>query len=277
VLRLGGLAFAVGPDHRLNGAERRSLARLPSHPGDEPALRVTLEEEPPWASEDATLFPDRGPAVVDWVEGRVRISHGSFVAELDPLGGTGRLYRPSPEGFPLEITLRTAMAARLPLIGGLPLHSAGIVLDGRAVAFFGPSGAGKSTLASASPHPVLSDELIAVVPAAGAFALETTGFWGTLGQGDAPPGAFPLAAVVELAKGEGFVLERVPKHLALRRLVGVTLVPPGPPLWDAALEVLGRLAAAVPCYRMSWAKDEPPFDALRERLARDSVPISSST
>jgi hypothetical protein len=114
---------------------------------------------------------------------------------------------------------------------------------------------------------VLSDELVAVVRDDGQFALEATGFWGTLGQGDAPPGTFPLTALVELAKGDRFALDLLSPREALRRLVGVTLVPPGPPLWTAALGVIGRLAAAVPCYRMAWAKDEPPFAALVARLS----------
>jgi hypothetical protein len=265
----------VGPEPRLSDADYRALARLPVHAGDASPLRIELVDAPPWKSEDRALFPEQGPAVVDWVEGRVRISHRTFVGEVDPFGRSGRLFRAVKEPFPLEILLRTAMAARLPLVGGLPLHAAGIVLEGRAVAFFGPSGAGKSTLAGLSPHPVLSDELVAVVPAGGAFALETTGFWGTLGQGNAPSGTFPLAAVVELGKGSGFLLERVPPRAALRRLVGVALVPPGPPLWAATLEVLGRLAAAVPAYRMSWTKDEPPFAEVRERLRRDASPIST--
>jgi hypothetical protein len=266
VVRLGGLAFAVGPEDRLNEAERRSLARLGAATSEKPAFQLALEEEPPWTSADAQHFPTRGPALVDWVEGRVRVSHSTFVAELDPRTGTGSLFRAVPAAFPLEITLRTALASRLPLEGGLPLHAAGIVLDGRAVAFFGVSGAGKSTLAGACPYPVLSDELVAVTPDR-PFTLEATGFWGSLGQGDAPPGTFPLAAVVELAKGDRFALEPLPARAALRRLVGVTLVPPGPPLWNAALGVLGQLAAAVPCYRMGWSKDEPPFEALRARLS----------
>src|SRR5262249_44795999 len=150
-------------------AERRALARLPAHAGDASPLEITIEEAPPWTSDDRSLFPERGPAVVDWVEGRVRISHGAFVGEVDPIGARGRLHRSVPEAFPLEITLRMAMAARLPLLGGLPLHAAGIVIEGRALAFFGPSGAGKSTLAGLSPHPVLSDELVAVVPTGDSF------------------------------------------------------------------------------------------------------------
>jgi hypothetical protein len=266
VIRLGGLVFAVEPEDRLIDSERRSLARLGAAAAERAPYRLTLEREPPWSSDDLSLFPERGPAVVDWVEGRVRVSHATFVAELDPRERFGRLFRKVDEAYPLEITLRTALASRLPLEGGVPLHAAGIVLeDGRSVAFFGPSGAGKSTLAGTSRDPVLSDELVALVPGP-PFALEATGFWGTLGQGDAPPGTFPLAALVELAKGDRFALERIDPKIALRRLVGVTLVPVGPPLWDAALGVLGRLAVAVPCYRMAWSKDEPPWEGLRAGL-----------
>ncbi len=266
MIRLGGLAFAVEPADRLNEDERRSLARLAATAAGPSTFRLTLADAAPWTSEDASLFPARGPAVVDWVGEGVRVSHSTFVAELDPRAGTGRVFRRVAEAYPLEITLRMALASRLPLEGGLPLHAAGIVLEGQAVAFFGVSGAGKSTLAGMSPYPVLSDELVAVTPDR-PFALEATGFWGTLGQGDAPPGTFPLQALVELAKGGRFALERLPPRAALRRLVGVTLVPPGPPLWSAALGVLGQLAAAVPCYRMTWSKDEPPFEALRARLS----------
>jgi hypothetical protein len=147
VIRLGGLVFSVEPEDRLLEAERRSLARLGPGAADGAPYRLTLEREPPWSSEDRSLFPERGPAVVDWAEGCVRVSHATFVAELDSRGCAGRLFRRVEEAYPLEITLRVALASRLPLEGGVPLHAAGIVLDGRSVALFGPSGAGKSTLA----------------------------------------------------------------------------------------------------------------------------------
>jgi hypothetical protein len=264
VVRLGGLVFAVEPEDRLFEAERHSLVRLPPAGGG-PAFRLVLEEAPPWTSPDASLFPDRGPAIADWQEDRVRLSHGTFVAELDAKAARGRLFRGVREAYPLEMTLRTALACRLPLVGGLPLHAAGLVLDGEAVAFFGASGAGKSTLAGLSPFPVLSDELVAVTPDR-PFALEATGFWGTMGQGEAPAGTFPLRALVELARGDRFALAPLAPGAALRRLVGVTLVPPGPPLWTAALGVLGELASRVACYRMTWSKEEPPFEGLKKSL-----------
>jgi len=205
--------------------------------------------------------------VIDWTDGRVRIGHARFVAELDPAGLSGSLYRAPGRASGLEVALRAALCSRLPLDGGLPLHAAGLVVDGRGVVFFGPSGAGKSTLAGVSPHPVLSDELVAVVPGR-PFSLTATGFWGTLDGGRSHPGSWPLAALVELGKGRPEPrFERLGTREALVRLVGVLMVPPGPPLWEAALATLGRLVRDTPVERLAWSPVRPPWPEIRARLS----------
>lgn len=226
--------------------------------------------EPPWTNEDPARFADGGPAAIDWADERVRVSHARFVAELDPIGRSGRLFRRSRGAGGLEVTLRTALCSLLPLEGGLPLHAAGIVLEGQGVAFFGASGAGKSTLAGVSPHPVLSDELVAVLPAR-PFALAASGFWGTGEEGRTPREAVPLAALVDLAKGADFRLERLGAREAITRLVSVVMVPPAPALWSAALAVLGRLVKDVPVYRMTWSPARPPWDDLEAELRRPAI------
>lgn len=196
-----------------------------------------------------------------------RLRHARFAAEIDAFAGTARLERRTELDFALVLTLRTALAARLPALGGLPLHAAGLVLGDAGVAFFGVSGAGKSTLAAQAPGPVLSDELVAVVPGP-PYGLAASGYWGTLaGRAGAGGGVAPLRALVELAKGPGFRLDRLDAREAARRLAGVTMVPPSPALWGAALAVVARLVAAVPVYRMAWSPAEPPFEALSRSLA----------
>jgi hypothetical protein len=71
--------------------------------------------------------------------------------------------------------------------------------------------------------------------------------------------------VVSLQKG-AFALEALARPEALRLLLGVTSVPAAPPLWTKALEVVGALAAAVPCYRLFWSLEDPPFDRLASTL-----------
>jgi hypothetical protein len=275
---LGASAFEVVPRDRLSEAERTALDRLSSiGPAADPAGPVfeleLLEGMPrvPQVSGD-----DDSPAAVDWAEGRVRIRHRRLDAALDASGGRGWLRRDVSVGWPLEVTLRTALAARLPLAGGLPLHAAGLVIGGRGVAFFGPSGAGKSTLASISPYPVLSDEMVAVVRRADETghrrcALGGTGFWGTLGQNTPPAGLFPLAALVELAHAPRLRVQRLDPRTAMRRLIASVLVPPGPPLWSAALSSISTIVREVPVLRLAWAPAEPPWPALDRALGRRSA------
>jgi len=275
VLSLAGLRFRIEPESELSDAERAALSRLGSAdpvsgPDSRPVFPLRLADEPPWLEEE--VAPE-GPAAVDWTEGRVRVRHPRFLAAIDPFRPAGVLFRRTPDSFPLEISLRVALSSRLPLVGGLPLHAAGLVIDGRAAVFFGPSGAGKSTLAGLSPHPVLSDELVAVVPGS-PFDAMSTGFWGAAGEGRAPAGPHPLAALVELAKGPCFRMERMAPRAALRRLLGVALVPPGPPLWASTIEGIARLSQAVPSFRMAWSPSEPPWIEI-VRTLEGSTPYSS--
>ncbi len=271
---VGGLPLAIEPEEALIPIERMTLARI-SGRGFGPIeralpFRLRLVTEAPWASADPTPR-DGEPAAIDWVDDHVRVSHARFLAELDPIGRSGLLFRRSPGGGALEITLRTVLCSRLPFEGGLPLHAAGIVSDERGIAFFGVSGAGKSTLAGSSPYPVLSDELVAVVPTharPGAFALTASGFWGT-GEKEGRSGKpRPLVALVELAKGARLRLDRLATREAIARLVRVVVVPPGPPLWSAALAVLGDLVREVPVYRMAWSPEQPPWPGLLKALPR---------
>jgi len=262
--RAGGVRFCVEPDEALLACERDAVGRLDADRTDDAQapVRIELVEAPPWTSEDPALYPRLEPAVQRWLDERLLCSHRSFTAEIDPFSGRVRLHRREARAYPLEAVVRTAMMARLPLIGGLPLHAAGVVADGRAIAFFGPSGAGKTTVASTSPFPVLSDELVAVAPGR-PFGLVRSGFWGE-GKQAARTGPAALALLVDLAKGPAFALTRLPPAQAAGRVLASAPVPLAAPLWSRALAVAAELVREVPVRRMEWAPAEPPWEALRE-------------
>lgn len=265
-LRAGGVRFAVEPDEALVAAEVEAVRRLdPDDEGDADPFRIELSPTPPWASDDPALFPREDPALFRWVDGRLLGSHASFVAEIDPFAGRARLHRREPRAFPLEAVLRASFMARLPLAGGLPLHAAGVTVNGRGVALFGPSGAGKTTVASTSPHPVLSDELVAVTRGR-TFDLVRSGFWGE-GRATGRVGKAPLALLVDLARGPRLALERLSPSRASGRVLASVPVPLAAPLWSQALSVAAGLVRAVPVYRMEWTPAEPPWPALEALLA----------
>lgn len=266
--RAGGVRFTVGPEAALLPVEREAIGGLDRDEGDDDhqaPVRIELVEAPPWTSEDPALFPQWEPAVQRWQGGRLLCSHRSFTAEIDPFAGLVRLHRREERAYPLEAVIRTAMTARLPLVGGLPLHAAGVVVEGRGVAFFGPSGAGKTTVAATSPFPVLSDELVAAAPGR-PFDLVRSGFWGE-GKASGSPGPAPLALLVDLAKGPAFALSPLPPARAAGRLLASTPVPLAPPLWSRALAVAAELVRRVPVRRMEWAPADPPWERLAGALS----------
>jgi hypothetical protein len=259
----GGVRFSVGPGDALLPAEREALKRLDPDPDDGQApFRVELVDAAPWTSDDPALFPQWEPAVQRWAGERLLVSHGSFTAEIEPAPARARLFRREPRAYPLETVVRTAMMARLPLLGGLPLHAAGVALEGRGVAFFGPSGAGKTTLAATSPAAVFSDELVAIAPGR-PFVLTRSGFWGEANAARREPRA-PLALLVDLAKGPAFRLERLRPAPAAGRVLASVPVPHARALWERTLAVVAELVRDVPVYRMEWSPAAPPWKALAE-------------
>lgn len=265
-VELGGLTFVVGPPALVHADEARWLRTFASPAPGACDLLLELRADPPRGFGLGEL-PDAQPARVEAAGPTVRVRHRHFCAELRPAEGRGWLYRAQPP-LGLSIALRVAQAALLPLRGALPLHAAGLVLDGSGLAFFGVSGAGKSSLAGLAPGPVFSDELVVV--GGSPPQLRASGFWGELGDGAPAPPA-PLAGLFELDKRSALELDRLPASEAFRRLLPVTLVPAQGEAWRAALDVLGRLLREVPAWRLGWRRDQPPWEALRTR----AVPVSA--
>jgi hypothetical protein len=278
VILLSGLRFVFEPEDALSPAERAWLAEFerPSETGP-PVVTVRLEHHGETHPE-----PEARSARLAWEEGRVVLRHAAFEAEIDPRVERAVVRRDPRSALGIITTLRTVLSARLPLEGGLVLHAAGLEHGGMGFVCFGPSGIGKTTLAQRSPWPVLSDELVALLPRRRGerHRISGTAFRKPL-AGSPPPSTAepPLAVLIELAQGPGYRLDPLEPGAALRRVLGSITVPPGPPLWAAALAVVGDLVRDVPCSRMEWSLDESPFAQLAlaiERLRRDRSHVDSS-
>jgi hypothetical protein len=144
----------------------------------------------------------------DWSPAAVRLAGLGLAARVDWRRGglAGALWTCEDGGprFPgvFENFLRVLVAYRLLELGGVVLHSAGVVRGGAAFLFLGRSGAGKTTVARlglARGAEVLSDDLNALVPrAGGGCAVLKLPFTGDLGERRAAVPPVPLGALLRL-------------------------------------------------------------------------------
>ncbi|MGB5736329.1 MAG: hypothetical protein WBM40_17995, partial [Thiohalocapsa sp.] len=91
----------------------------------------------------------------------------------------------------IENVLRVFSAHQALRRGGVVLHSAGLVIDGRALLFAGRSGAGKTTLTRkghGAGAQVLSDDINLVLPGAVGYEAHAVPFTGEFGRTLAHPG-----------------------------------------------------------------------------------------
>lgn len=163
----------------------------------------------------------------------------------------------SRDGFwgVVENVLRPLVARRLLATGGLLVHSAAVVVDGRGFLFAAPSGGGKSTIASlalAAGHDVLSDDLNAVVGS----ELRPLPFTGDLARDVLRTTPAPLYAIVALEKGSDDSVRELSKGEAGALLVrSAPYVNRDPALGEALLDRAHGLARTARTIVLTFRRD----------------------
>ena len=263
--------FAGGP-YRFTGlhpqqveATRERFGPLCRPPGEEAAVtsrlfRLGAEEFLPLELAGWTYTFDRHatPRVL-------QLAGLDFMGRLEfgpPL--TGALFTWHTEGSSFQCLFenffRVMVAYRLLALGGVLLHSAGVVMEtGGAHLFFGPSGAGKTTLsrlALASGRTVLSDDINALCPSPdGSPQVEKLPFAGDLGRTPTERSTYPLAGLHRLSQGEN-ALRRLPRAEATASLLAsAPFVNADPHRLDPLLTTLQDLLATVPVHQLTFSKD----------------------
>ncbi len=198
-------------------------------------------------------------ATLEWGEpmrATLAVAHGTDLAQLNAV-----------ENF-----LRVASAYRVLANQGVLLHSAGIVLDGRAYLFAGQSGAGKTTLtrkAHQAGAGILSDDINIVLPVESAgYRAYPVPFAGDFGQTPdlLSPGGYPLVALCFLEQGGAATLKPLSKAAAAARLVSASpFVNADPYAAPDLLEVAANLVRRVPVRKLV-SRREDDFDLIRGLL-----------
>ncbi len=165
------------------------------NPAAQPVFEFDVEIVPPGpvtAEEDLSVRFEGGR----WV-----LERGDFHAELDPSLKCGRI-RQAPSPYAIDAAFRILHSLLLARQGGLLVHAASAVRNGRAFLFAGVSGVGKTTITRLAPPDatLLTDEISYLRREGEGYMAYGTPFAGELAR----PGEnvrAPLAAVYLLAQG----------------------------------------------------------------------------
>lgn len=275
------------------------MAQGPSHPAPNPftleiAGVVATVEAPDagWAAPLASRYaaflspaaptwrvtiacrPELMPADPPWIrhEGPVTRFHlFALAGVIDLAARTAAVHVPEPRlaASALERALTYILMQALPRThAGLLIHGAGIVLGGSGYLFAGPSGAGKTTVAGLAEGvgEVLSDENVVARLGGGGVELYSTPFWGQSTPSERVRRVkrrVPLAGIYMLEHAPDFALTPLRPAEAVAALLGTEKVATERVDSAAAwLAVAGRLAAAVPVYRLAFRPTRELWDLL---------------
>jgi hypothetical protein len=278
---VGGPYLFTGLDPRQVEATRERFGEL-CHEGsseDKPEVSTRLfrmgrDEFVPFDLQGWNYTFDR-----DYGEHSVRIAGLQFLGRVDwDPDLVGALYTSEVESSSFQCLFenyfRVLVSYRLLALGGVLLHSAGIVSFHRAHLFLGPSGAGKTTISRlglATGRTVLSDDMNALCPDdEGQARVEKLPFAGDLGRTPSPRSSYPLASLNRLRQGEDAV-----RPLARAEAVA-TLISCAPFVngdsWrlDQLVENLKSLLSSFPAQELTFSmagsfwsllENSPPFNS----------------
>src|SRR5881296_3104409 len=178
--------------------------------GQEPDYEFDIELAAP-----ADADPDADVGV--FREGRTwHLERGDFRAAWDPASRRGRI-RQSANPYSIDAVLRIVHSLVLAGQGGMLVHAASAVRNGKAFLFAGVSGAGKTTISRLAPPDatLLTDEISYVRKQGNGYVAFGTPFTGELAKLGENVSA-PIAALYLLAKGSENRIETVAPAEAAR-------------------------------------------------------------
>ena len=163
-----------------------------------------------------------------------------------------------------------ALVLRLLPLGGLVLHGAAQVVDGKGIICTGPSGRGKSTISrlfDGCGVPVLTDERPIVRPCAGEGFRVYGSPWPSSGNFVRTASA-PLRKIYFIEHGPEQVIEPLTTREAVLRLLDVALVPwLDTAFFDPLIQTLEAIIRTIPHAVLRFRPDETVVETVRRDLA----------
>jgi len=196
--------------------------------------------------------------------GRWSLTRGDFRAEWDPATRRGWI-RQSANPYSIDAVLRIVHSLLLARQGGLLLHSASAIRNGRAFLFSGVSGAGKTTISRLAPADatLLTDEISYVRKHDNGYMAFGTPFTGELAKLGENVSA-PVAVLYLLAQGQENRIDPLPSGEAARSLLAnVLFFAEDEQLVQAAFHAAFDFASRVPVSRLTFVPDARVWELIR--------------
>jgi hypothetical protein len=221
------------------------------------AIEFDIELHPPRANPEADVRVTRHGS-------RWTIQRGDFLAEWEPSTRRGWI-RQSANPYSIDAVLRIVHSLVLAGEGGLLLHSASVVRNGKAFLFAGVSGAGKTTISRLAPSDttLLTDEISYVRRQDGGYTAFGTPFTGELAKLGENVSA-PVAALYLLAQGAENRIDPVaPADAARSLLANVLFFAEDEELVQAVFHSVFEFVSRVPVSRLTFLPDARVWELIR--------------
>jgi hypothetical protein len=200
---------------------------------------------------------------VRFESGRWLIERGDLRAKWEPASRRGWIVQ-SPNPYSIDAALRIIHSLILARQGGLLVHAASAVRNGKAFLFAGISGAGKTTISRLAPADamLLTDEISYLRRNGHGYIAYGTPFAGELARVGENVQA-PLAALYLLRKGPENSIEPVKSSEATRVLLeNVLFFANDPELVGLVFESACEFVRHVPVYRLTFFPDEHVWELI---------------
>jgi len=197
-------------------------------------------------------------------EGRWTFQRGDFRAEWEPASRTGRI-RQTPNPYSIDAVLRIVHTLVLARQGGLLLHSASAIRNGKAFLFAGVSGAGKTTISRLAPPDaiLLTDEISYVRKRENGYIAYGTPFTGELAKLGENVSA-PIAALYLLAQGsENRIDPLTPSEGARSLLANILFFAQDEELVQSTFHSAFEFVSRVPVSRLTFVPDDRVWELIR--------------
>ena len=260
VIEIGGMAVRVNTTDPLFLAilQDRYCGFVSEREGEPAEVEFDVE-----ITQTAFTDPDAEVSVTHR-EGRWYLQRGDFLAEWNAASRTGRI-RQTANPYSIDAVLRIVHSLMLARQGGLLLHSASAIRNGKAFLFAGVSGAGKTTISRLAPPDatLLTDEISYVRRHERGYTAFGTPFTGELAKLGENVSA-PVTALYLLAQGPENRIDPVaPADAARALLANILFFAEHEELVQSTFHSAFEFVSRVPVSRLTFVPDARVWEMIR--------------